>query len=99
MGNPKEEDETRIEPRRRTLKSGKLIFADGKDPLNCQVVNWTTKGARLHFEVPYEGPKTFEIEIGFGELTLAKVAGKLAWQRSDDIGVQFDEELPFDVNF
>ena len=99
MGIPKEKDDTRLEMRRRTLKSGKLLFANGNDPLDCQVVNWTTKGARLHFDTPYKGPKTFEIEIGFGELTLATAAGKLAWTKANDIGVQFDEELPFNVTF
>lgn len=92
-------DEIRREKRRRTLKTGLVFLSEEDDPIKCNIINWSAGGARLHFDEPFDTAEPFKLQIGFGELVLATVDCKIAWRRDSDVGVQFEEELPFEVSF
>ncbi|TNE40321.1 MAG: PilZ domain-containing protein [Alphaproteobacteria bacterium] len=85
--------------RRRTLKTGLVFVEEGADPIKCSLVNWSSGGARLRFDPVYDGPDHFKLQIGFGQLVLATMDCLVCWRKGDELGVQFDENLPFDASF
>lgn len=85
--------------RRRTLKTGLVFTGDDADPVKCSLLNWSARGARLRFDPPYEGPDHFQLQIDFGQLTLATMACEVRWRQGQILGVQFSEDLPFEATF
>lgn len=80
-------DERRTTPRRRVLKEGKIVFADGVRVLDCTIRDMSDEGARLLIANPLGVPQHFLLlEKSNGLLHPASVV----WQRKDSIGVKFD---------
>lgn len=81
-------DEKRFIPRRRVLKSGKIIFADGTLVVDCVIRNLSVGGARL------EVPTTIAIAHQFTLLdvqTGRRYPATVAWRRGEQMGVEFGD--------
>jgi hypothetical protein len=79
--------------RQRTLKSGRLLYADGRSTRDCVIRDLTPAGARLKFEIPYDGPDRVTLQIGVGDFIRDKVPGCVVWRSEKEIGVRFDREV------
>jgi two-component system cell cycle response regulator len=79
-------EEKRKVPRRRVLKEGKIIFADGLRVFDCTIRDMSEGGARLLIANTVGLPDSFQLyEKSSGLLYPAKVA----WRQANSIGVQF----------
>jgi hypothetical protein len=78
-------DEHREQPRRRTLKSGKIEF-NGGGAISCTVRNVSQEGACLEFESPMGVPNTFILLI---ESDHAMQSCQVRWRKGNRIGVVF----------
>lgn len=81
-------DEKRIIRRRRVLKSGKIIFADGNSVVDCVIRDLSVAGARL------EVPTTVGVPHEFILLDVhanRRYAAKIAWRRGASMGVEFED--------
>lgn len=56
----------RRHPRRKVLKSGKVLFNDGKSLYDCQVRDWSESGARLVFPALTLLPHRFTLHLHDG---------------------------------
>ena len=54
-------DEKRKAPRRRVLKEGKIVFADGQRVLDCTIRDFSDAGARLLIANTVGLPDTFHL--------------------------------------
>ena len=54
-------DEKRKTPRRRVLKEGKIVFADGKCLIDCTIRDMSNSGARLLMPNTAGVPDTFQL--------------------------------------
>lgn len=82
-------DDKRYIPRRRVLKSAKIVFADGAMVVDCVIRNLSVGGARL------EVPTTMAIPHNFTLLdthTGRRYNATLAWRRGERMGVEFSDE-------
>lgn len=80
-------DEKRKTTRRRVLKEGKIIFADGMRVIDCTIRDLSDTGARLLIANTVGVPETFHLfEKSSGMVYPASVA----WRQSSAIGVKFD---------
>ncbi len=79
-------DEKRKDPRRRVLKEGKIVFADGMRVFDCTIRDLSASGARLLIANTTGLPDTFQLyERSSGLLYPASIA----WRQPNSIGVQF----------
>lgn len=99
MSNQHDPKDQRNESRQRTTKRGLVEVGDGRDPIDCKIVNWSANGARLHFDELFNLETRFRLRVFFGVLEVANTTCKVCWRKNKDVGVQFETPLPFDVNF
>ena len=79
-------DDKRKTPRRRVLKEGKIVFADGLRVIDCTIRDMSENGARLLIANTLGLPDTFRLyEKSSGLLYPASIA----WRQSNAIGVHF----------
>ena len=79
-------DDKRKTPRRRVLKEGKIVFADGLRVIDCTIRDMSEAGARLLIANTLGLPDTFQLyEKSSGLLYPASIA----WRQSNAIGVHF----------
>ncbi len=79
-------DEKRKVPRRRVLKEGKIVYADGLRVFDCTIRDMSASGARLLIASTVGLPDSFQLyEKSCGLLHPAKVA----WRQANSLGVQF----------
>lgn len=82
------EEEKRIIRRRRVLKGGKIIFADGNSVVDCVIRNLSVAGARLEVPTTVGLPQEFTlVDSHSGRSYIAKVA----WRRGETMGVEFSD--------
>ena len=80
-------DEKRKTARRRVLKAGKIVFADGMRVMDCTIRDFSDTGARLLIANTMGVPDTFHLfEKSSGMLYPASIV----WRQTDAIGVKFD---------
>ena len=80
-------DEKRKTARRRVLKEGKIIFADGMRVIDCTIRDLSDSGARLLIASTVGIPDTFHLfEKSSGMIYRATVV----WRQPSAIGVKFD---------
>ena len=53
--------DNRVQPRRRVLKSGKILFAQGACMFDCIIKNISDKGAMLQIENSINVPNEFQL--------------------------------------
>jgi hypothetical protein len=80
--------EHRIEGRRRTLRKGLIVLNANASVIECLVKNISPGGAGLWMHGWMVLPERFELRIP-GEDLRADV--RLAWQRGQEVGVEFVE--------
>lgn len=86
-------DEKRKSNRRRTLKDGKIIFADGMRMIDCTIRNMTDGGAQLVLSDTIGLPTEFYLfEKSAGLVHKAS----LKWRKASAIGVTLSD--PINVN-
>lgn len=79
-------DEKRKVPRRRVLKEGKIVFADGLRVLDCTIRDMSANGARLLIASTVGLPDSFHLyEKSSGLLYPARIA----WRQANALGVEF----------
>jgi len=79
-------DERRKVPRRRVLKEGKIVYADGLRVLDCTIRDISESGARLLIANTVGLPDAFLLyEKSSGVLHPATIA----WRQANAIGVTF----------
>ena len=79
-------DDRRKVPRKRVLKEGKIVYADGLRVLDCTIRDITPEGAKIVLGGATSLPPEFRI------LTVASntiVPVRLEWQRGLSAGVAF----------
>ena len=80
-------DDKRKAPRRRVLKEGKIVYADGMRVIDCTIREFLRQGARLLIANTVGVPDTFHLfEKSSGMLYPASIV----WRQPDAIGVKFD---------
>jgi hypothetical protein len=82
-------DEKRKSPRRRVLKEGKIIFADGLRVIDCTIRDMSQEGARLLIASTLGVPDTFHL---FEKSTGLVYPATIAWRQASSVGVKFDGE-------
>jgi two-component system cell cycle response regulator len=81
-------DEKRFIPRRRVLKSGKIIFNDGASVVDCVIRNLNVTGARLDVPTTVGVPDEFTLlDVHSGKSYPAKIA----WRHGASMGVELDD--------
>ena len=79
-------DDKRKIPRRRVLKEGKIVYADGLRVLDCTIRDFSEQGARLLIANTVGLPDTFTLfEKSSGLLYPASIA----WRQTNAVGVRF----------
>lgn len=81
-------DDKRTSPRRRTLKSGKIVSSDGSLSIDCIVRNISKSGARLQVPPTVAVPREFTLLDGQGRNPRQAT---VIWRRGSEIGVRFNE--------
>jgi hypothetical protein len=80
-------DEKRNNQRRRVLKSGKIVFANGSFSVDCTIRNLSDTGARLQVPTSVAIPDRFTlVDVHGGTRHEALVV----WRRGDLLGVRFE---------
>ncbi len=80
-------DDKRKVPRRRVLKEGKIVYADGLRVLDCTIRDISENGARLLIANTIGLPDEFHLfEKSSGLLYPATIV----WRQANAIGVQFE---------
>jgi hypothetical protein len=97
MTTSKKISEKRIEKRWSVDKPGKIYFGSPQEDLSCQVLDWSARGAKLKLPKDFNCPEKIFIKIGFGKSIWASANAHVAWTHGECVGVQFSEELDFDV--
>ena len=80
-------DEKRKTARRRVLKEGKIIFADGMRLIDCTIRDMSESGARLLIANTIGLPDTFHL---FEKSSRMVYPATVAWRQSNAVGVRFD---------
>ena len=79
-------NEKRKAPRRRVLKEGKIVFADGLRVFDCTIRDISETGARLLIANTVGLPDSFQLyEKSSGRLYPATIA----WRQANALGVEF----------
>jgi hypothetical protein len=80
-------DEKRKVPRRRVLKEGKIVYADGLRVLDCTIRDISEDGARLLIANTVGLPDKFQL---FEKTSGLLYPASIAWRQPNSIGVHFD---------
>jgi PilZ domain len=78
--------EKRREPRKRTLKRGRLVFNDGRSVIDCVVRNLSPSGALLVLPSLLGIPQEFDLHIDSDRNCRA---ARIIWKGDGKIGVEF----------
>ena len=76
--------EQRALPRLSTLKTGKIIVADGADSIDCAILELSEEGARILVVDPAEIPQNFVLKI---DRTQATYICQRVWTQGSRIGL------------
>jgi hypothetical protein len=80
-------DDRRKIQRRRVLKEGKIVYADGLRVFDCTIRDMSENGARLLVANTIGLPNTFQLyEKSSGTLYPCSIA----WRQSNAVGVHFE---------
>lgn len=79
------DDEHRVSPRRRLLKTGRIAF--GGATIDCTVRNLSETGAALEVSSPVGIPVNFTLMINSGHIN---VPCRVVWRKGTRIGVHFE---------
>ena len=79
-------DEKRRIPRQRTLKTGRIVFANGSFTVDCAIRNISDKGARLQVPTTVAIPDRFTLVEAQGG---ASRAAQVIWRKGDLMGITF----------
>ena len=79
-------DDNRSEPRRRTLKGGKIIFNNNQCVLNCTIRDLSKAGCRLSVPGQTGLPTEFELHLPSSD---DKYQCQIIWRKSFEVGVKF----------
>lgn len=83
----------RLWPRRRTLKSGRILFNFSRSSMDVQIINVSKGGACLRLGIPWPCPKLFELEIPTPNSSTSRIIPcEVAWQRGVMIGARLRRE-------
>lgn len=86
-------ENTRIEPRRRAFKGGRIVCSGSDTTYNCRIRDFSEGGARLEIDQWYSFPKNVIVEIGRLELIEARYESEIRWTKGKEIGVKFLRKL------
>ena len=77
------QDDTRAAPRRKTLKSGRVVI-NGRSTIDCTVRNLSRSGAKLEVTSVVGIPDAFQLQVD-GQTQTCRVV----WRRLKELGVEF----------
>jgi len=80
------DNEARIAPRRRMLKTGKVAYNDRHVTIECTLRDMSATGARLRVSGSVTAPDTFELLIPLDGL---EANCQVVWRSGVDLGVRF----------
>ena len=80
-------DNKRGTPRKRALKSGKIIYAGGSFSIDCIIRDLSDTGARLQVPTTVTIPDSFILVDAHAGV---RRAATVVWRRGDRMGVRFD---------
>jgi PilZ domain len=80
-------DDKRKTARRRVLKEGKIIFADGMRLIDCTIRDMSENGARLLVANTVGIPETFHL---FEKSSRTVYPTSVVWRQPSAVGVKFD---------
>lgn len=80
-------DDKRKVPRRRVLKEGKIVYADGLRVLDCTIRDISESGARLLIANTVGLPDKFHL---FEKSSGLIYPAAIAWRQANAIGVKFE---------
>lgn len=81
--------EQRRHPRRKTLKSGKIIFHKGLRNQACVVRDLSSTGAKLQINQPFKCPEQFLLQL----LNESARPCELTWEIGDMVGTRFTQSV------
>ncbi len=81
-----EYDERRRARRRRTLKEGRIVFANHSMVLDCVIRDLSDFGARLKMETTMDVPDEFYLYLVH---LRQRVQVEVRWRTADSLGVEF----------
>ena len=79
--------EQRIDPRSRTLKTGKIVFNGRTSVIDCMVRNLSSSGACLKVTSSLDIPDSFDLTM-----ECATRACTVVWKTDNQIGVSFNDQ-------
>lgn len=79
--------EKRLHPRRKTFKTGKIIYHKGLLNQPCLVRDLSAGGARLQIDAPFECPEQFLLEL----INQAPRACEMVWKKDENVGARFSQ--------
>jgi len=87
MTSPKQpqEDDDRSSARKKTLRSGTIIYNHRMSTMECAIFDFSESGARLRLTDASVLPDEFELQVLYGDKFKCKVVHKTR----DQIGVRF----------
>ena len=80
-------DNKRSSPRKRVLKTGKIIFAGGSFNIDCTIRNISETGARLQVPTTVGIPDKFTLVDAHAA---TRHEARFVWRKNDQIGVRFE---------
>ncbi len=81
------DDEHRREQRKKTLKTGDIVFERQQCLMQCVIMDLSTHGAKLKVGDPLNCPSRFRLHIGDDNTHLCEVA----WRDGTYVGARFLE--------
>lgn len=85
--------ENRSEPRRRTLKGGRIVCSDEAIMYDCRIRNMSESGAKIEIDQWCSFPKRIIVEVGRYELVEARYESEIRWASAKHLGVYFVRRL------
>lgn len=88
----------RLDKRWDVDKPGFLFRPGSNIPEACRILDWSARGAKVKSPKGTVLPDEFILSIDFGKSIIGTARCHKVWSASSVIGVQFDEELSFEVD-
>jgi hypothetical protein len=79
------DSEHRDTERRKTLKTGQIVFNGGRSTITCTVRNMSSRGAKLEVVSVVGIPDTFDLVLA----PHSKQPCRVKWRRLKELGVEF----------
>ena len=86
-------DDSRREPRHRTLKGGRIVCPEASINYDCRIRNMSESGAKIEIDQWCSFPKTVVVEVGRNELVEARYESEIRWASAKHLGVYFVRRL------